>query len=95
VRKVPNRHHRRREDVGYIQESDVTGLLTDGQFLKDLAAAVAVDPAGMDDLAKEVADKLSDALEDDPIVRRQILQAAVASPEFKRRVIQKVLEEMK
>jgi hypothetical protein len=80
--------------MGYIQESDVAGLLQDGAFVKELTGAVAQDPAGLEDLAKEVADKLSDALEDDATVRQSILQAAVNNPEFKRKVIQKIIQEM-
>ena len=80
--------------MGYIQDADVAGLLQDSEFVNELAAAVAQDPEGIDDLAEQVADKLSDALEDDASVRQQIVHAAVANPEFKRKVLRKIIDDM-
>ena len=48
----------------------------------------------MDSLAGDIADKLSDELEDDPEIRQKIIQYAIASPEFKKRVVRKLVEDL-
>ena len=80
--------------MGFIQEADVRKLLQDQQLMTEIAKAVVEDPTTMEDLAGDLADKLSDELEDDPELRRHIVEAAVASPDFKKRIVRKLVEDM-
>ena len=48
----------------------------------------------MDDLADDIASDLSDIIEDDPRLQRQLLTQAMNKDGFKNRVIQKLVEEL-
>ena len=48
----------------------------------------------MDDLADDIVDKLEDELEDNVELRTQIVDAAVTNPEFKKRIIAKLVKEL-
>ena len=69
--------------MGIIQESDVGRLLQDPGLMEELTRAMVEDPETMTSLADDIADKLQDALEDDPDMRKRIVEAAVANPAFK------------
>ena len=80
--------------MGFLEESDVRSLLQDPELKSDIAKAVVEDPEAMDDLADDIADKLSDELEDDSDLRRGIVSAAIANPEFKRRIVKKLVTDL-
>ena len=48
----------------------------------------------MNSLADDIADKLQDALEDDPEMRKRIVEAAVANPAFKSRIVSKLVDDL-
>ena len=79
--------------MGFITDSDVKKLLEDKKLMAGVAKAIVDDPEAMDDLADDIADKLEDELEDNPELRKQIVNAAVANPEFKKRIVTKLVEE--
>ena len=80
--------------MGFISESDVQRLMQDQELMGEVAKAIAQDPATMDGLSDDIADKLQDQLEDDADMRRQIVDAAVASPEFKRKIVAKLADDL-
>lgn len=80
--------------MGFIQDTDVRGLMEDKEFMAEVAKMLVEDPDTMDNLADDIADKLGDELEDNPELRKQIVDAAVASPEFKQRIVKKLAEEL-
>ena len=80
--------------MGFISESDVTRLMQDQDLMGQVAKAIVEDPGTMDSLADDIADKLQDQLEDDPDMRRQIVDAAVANPEFKRKIVAKLTDDL-
>ncbi|MCH8087136.1 MAG: hypothetical protein IIC81_04700 [Chloroflexi bacterium] len=80
--------------MSLFEESDVKRLLQDQELITEIAKAVVEDPQAMDDLAEDIADKLSDELEDDSELRRRIVEAAVASPDFKAKIVRKLVAEM-
>ena len=45
-------------------------------------------------IINDIADKLSDKLEDDPQMRQKIVEHAIASPDFKKRVVRKLVEDL-
>ena len=80
--------------MGLIGEADVRKLLQDLELMGDIAKAVVEVPEAMDDLAEDIADELSDLMEDDPELRRKIVEAAIASPDFKKKIVSKLVEEI-
>ena len=80
--------------MGLITDSDVQKLMEDQGLMAEVAKAMMEEPKAMDDLADDIADKLGDELEDHPELRKQIVDAAVASPEFKQRIVKKLAEEL-
>ena len=80
--------------MGFITDSDVQKLMEDKELMTEVAEAIVEDPEAMDNLADDIADKLEDELEDNPELRRQIVDAAVVNPEFKKRIVKKLADEL-
>ena len=80
--------------MGFIEKEDVRKLTHDSKLMTEIAKAVVEDPETLDSLADDIADKLSDELEDDPEIRQKIVETALASPDFKKRVVRKLVEEL-
>ena len=80
--------------MGIIQESDVQRLMQNQELMAEVAGALVQDPKTMDQLVDEIAGKLQDELEDNPEVRKQIIDAAVASTEFKKKIVAKLADEL-
>ncbi len=80
--------------MGFTEKGDVRKLLHDSKLREAIVKAAVEDPKTMDSLAGDIADKLSDELEDDPEIRQKIIQYAIASPEFKKRVVRKLVEDL-
>ena len=77
-----------------INASDVRKLLDDPNLKADIANAVLEDPGAMDDLAEDIADELEDELEDDPELKKQIIETAMANPEFKKKVMRELIDDL-
>ena len=80
--------------MGFIQDADVKGLIDNKELMAEVAKTLVEDPETMDNLADDIADKLEDELEDNPELRRQIVDAAVVNPEFKKRIVKKLADEL-
>lgn len=80
--------------MGFIKETDVQRLMENTELMAEVAQAIVSDPSSMDDLADDIADKLEDALDDSPELRKQIVDAAIANPEFKQKIAAKLVEEL-
>ena len=80
--------------MGFIQDTDVRGLMADKELMADIAKTLVEDPEAMDNLAEDIADKLGDELGDNPELRKQIVDAAVESPEFKKRIVKKLADDL-
>ena len=80
--------------MGFAEKGDVRKLLQDTELVGEIAKAVVADPQAMDDLADDIADELSDELEDDSELRKKIVDTAIASPEFKQKIVRKLIEDL-
>ena len=80
--------------MGLIQESDVSRLMQDQGLMDSLISGLVEDSSTMDSLADDIADKVQDALEDDSDMRQRLISAAVANEAFKRKLINKLIEEL-
>lgn len=77
-----------------IQKADIKDLLNDKAIRDELVKKSLEDPETIKDIASDVADKMSDLLEDDPEFKKQIMEAAVTHPEFRKIVIKELLNDM-
>lgn len=73
---------------------EVQKLLEDPTLVDDISKSVLENPAALKNLADDIADELSDVLEDDPDFRSKIIQAAMGNETFKSRLVQKLAEEI-
>ena len=80
--------------MGLIQESDVERLLRDEKLMDQVAAGLVEDSQTMDTLADDIADKVQDAMEDDPELRQRIISAAISNEAFKKRLVAKLINEL-
>ena len=77
-----------------VNASDVRQLLQDPALVEEIAKGVMEDPSTLDGLAEEIADELSDVLEDDPNFRANIIQSAMGNNAFRSKLVKKLAEEM-
>ena len=80
--------------MGFLDSTEVKKLLQDPDLRTDIAKAVTEDSGALDDLAEEVADELEDELENDTELKKQIIAAAMASPEFKQKVVKELVDDL-
>ena len=81
--------------MGLIQESDVGRLLQDEKLMEQVVNGLVEDSQTMDALADEIADKVQDALGDDPQMRERLINAAIANESFKKRLVAKLIDELR
>ncbi len=77
-----------------INKADVLNLLQDEKFIDDVVKRVVDDPEVLDDLAEEIADEMSDYLEDDPVIKQKIINAALGNADFKKRLVRELVDEI-
>ena len=80
--------------MGMIQDSDVSKVLADQDFMSQVVSGLVEDSATMDSLADEIADKVQDSLENDSNLRQQLVGAAMANDAFKRKLVDKLIQEL-
>ena len=77
-----------------VNKDDVHKLLEDPGLVEEIAKGVMEDPVTLDGLAEEIADELSDMLEDDPEIRANIIQSAMGNKAFKDRLLRKLAKKL-
>lgn len=77
-----------------INKSDINQFLNDPELVDGVVNAVVSDQSVMADLAGDIADELSDVIEDDPTFKQKIIQAALAKPEFKQQIVRALINEL-
>ena len=80
--------------MGLISESDVEKLFEDTSLMDQVVTGLVEDPSTMDTLADDIADKVQDALEDNSELRRRLVNAAMANESFKRKLIDKLINDL-
>ena len=79
--------------MGMIQSSDVKELLRDKELMSEIAGAVVEDPNMLESLADDIAGEIDEEMENAPELRKQIIDAAMALPEFRKKLASKIIEE--
>lgn len=77
-----------------VSLAQIQKILSDETLVNEVVAKVLEDPKVMDDLAENVADEIGDYLEDDPVFRKKILEAAAGSPDFRKRIIAELVNDL-
>lgn len=80
--------------MGIVQASDLKGLLDDEELMADIADAVVETPGVLEALAGDIAEELEEEMNNAPALRKRIVGAALASPEFKKTLAAKLVSEM-
>ena len=95
-RSPDRRGHINKEVVsmGLIQESDVGRILQNPALMDEVVKALVEDSDTMDTLADDIADKLQDALEDDSEMRKRLIDTAMASDQFKKKLVTKLVADL-
>ena len=77
-----------------IEKDDVLKLLQDKELMDAVIQRVAKDPDTIGSLAKETADKFFDVIENDPAFKKKLIDTAISSEEFKKKIIEELVEEL-
>jgi len=77
-----------------LSTADIMKLLQDKKLIDDVIAKVVGDPEALDGLAEDVADEISDYIEDDPAIRQRIINAAIGSADFRKRIVKELVDEI-
>ena len=80
--------------MGIIQESDVGSVLADQAFMEQVVSGLVENSSTMDSLADDIADKLEEAFENNADLRQRLVSAAVANEAFKRKLVNRLVEEL-
>ena len=80
--------------MSLIDKADVRRLLEDPELRQEIATAVVEDTEVMVALADDIAEDLSDELEKDQTMVKQIVDMAIANPQVKQRIVKKLVEEL-
>ena len=80
--------------MSLLDKADVRRLLENPELRQEIANAVVEDPEVMVALADDIAEDLSDELEGDHAMVQQIVDTAIANPQFKERIVRKLVEEL-
>ncbi len=73
---------------------EMSTLLQDEEFTNKVIDQALARPDVMEELADDIADALSDLLEDDPRMQREFVSQALTGDGFKQQVIDKLMEEL-
>lgn len=77
-----------------VNTANVMKLLQDEKLVDEVVKKVVDDPEVLDDLAEDIAGEMSGYLEDDPNVRQKITNAALESPDFRKRIVKELVDEI-
>ncbi len=77
-----------------INKADVLNLLQDEKLIDDVVKKIVDDPEALDDLAEDIADEMSDYLENDPAIKQKIINAALGNNDFKKRIVKELVDKI-
>ncbi len=74
--------------------NEISTLLQDEEFTNEVIQQAVASPEVVENLAAEIADELSDFMEDDPQFRSRLVTEALKRDDFRQHVIDKLVEEI-
>lgn len=79
--------------MGMFKKSDVEAFLKDEAFRDEIIEVALSDEKTAKVIAEDIADEVSDVLEDDPKFRQKLIEAAFKNSEFRKKVMEELVEE--
>ena len=80
--------------MGLKQERHLAKLWQNHELMDHFVSGLVEDSQTMDILAGDIADKIQDALENDSDLRQSLLNFSVANETFKKKLINRIIEEL-
>ena len=80
--------------MGFVQDDDVRRLLQDDQLMSEIAQTVVEDRNVMDALVGDIAGEIENSLKEAPGFGKKIIQAAMATPGFRKRLATSLAEQI-
>lgn len=77
-----------------ISKANIRELLQDAEFRNSVLDAMTSSVEIEDDLVKDIVDELSDAVEDDPGFRRELVSRVLMDGDSKQRILDTLVEEL-
>ncbi len=77
-----------------VSKVDVRKMLEDNSFMDKVVKETVADPKILEGLAEDLADEISEVIEDDPRYTQSIIAAAKKDAGFKRMVVKALTEEL-
>ncbi len=77
-----------------LTKSEISTFLQDEKFTNEVIKQAVANPEVVEDLAAEIADELSEFMEDDPQFRQRLVTEALKRDDFKQQVIDNLIEEL-
>ena len=77
-----------------LTTSEISTFLQDEEFTNGVIKRAVASPEVIENLAEEIADELSDFMEDDPQFRNRLVTEALKRDDFRQQVIDKLVEEI-
>ena len=79
--------------MGTFNKSDVQVFVGDEDLRAEIIESALNDVKAAKEIAQDIADEISDVLEDEPRFRRQLIKAAFQNPEFREKVMRELVNE--
>lgn len=85
--------------MGIVEDGDIVKLLQNKEFVNQIIESALKEPKIVEDISSDVADKLSDVLEDDPEFRKNLISAVMKKgitekSEFREKVIKQLVDDL-
>ncbi len=74
--------------------NDISTLLQDEEFTNEVIQQAVASPEVVENLAADIADEISDFMEDNPQFRNRLVTEALKRDDFRQQVIDKLVEEI-
>jgi len=80
--------------MGMIEASDVVKALEDKTFIDQLIKEAVGDPDFMSGMGEDIAQEISDVLQDDPAFKRRLVESAVQDEGVRQTLVKQLLDDL-
>ncbi len=77
-----------------LTTNEISTFLQDEEFTNEVIKQAVASPEVVENLAADIADEISDFMEDNPQFRNRLVTEALNRDEFRQQVIDKLVEEI-
>ena len=80
--------------MGFIKDADIEKLMQNDELINEVAKGLVENPDTLDSLVDDIAEKLEDELDTNSVLRQKVVDAAVSSEQFRKKVVAKLADEL-